>query len=172
MKIDWQAVTRLNEFDWLFTSLFFFLVVAATFVAILRSDKTETLGRSRYFLCMLALIVVGYGATVFVTFDPFHIAGRAYFLVDLDFLATDFGLFTLWKAGVVITFYLQTRWTVYRIRDIGRFSIWWALLMALPTISLISIPIFALIPPRDSQPPEPQSDDPRDGKPVQLLRAS
>lgn len=172
MKTDWQTIARLNEFDWLFTSFFLLMLVVLPFAAILRADNRETLGRSRYFLRMLALILVGYGITALVTIDPFHIAGRAYFLVTLDFMVTDFGLFTLWKVGVVVSFYLQTLWTVGRIRDIGRFSRWWALLMVLPTISLIPTLVFALIPPRDLQPPEPQSDDSRDEKPVALLRAS
>lgn len=172
MKIDLQTVTRLGELDWLFTSFFLIMLVAIPFAAILRPDNAETLGRSRYLLRMLALMVLAYGVTALVTIDPFHIAGRAYFLVNLDFLVTDFSLFTLWKVCVVISCYLQTRWAVCRIRDIGRFSIWWALLMALPTIGLIAAMLFALLPPRNSAPREPQSDDSRDDQPVALLRAS
>lgn len=171
MKIDWQTVTRLNEFDWLFTFFFLFLVVAASLVAILRPDSAENLGRSRYFLRILSLIFLGYGVTAFVTIDPFHIFGRAYFLVEFDFLVADFGLFTLWKAGVVVSYYLQTRWTVRRIRDIDRFSKWWALLMVLPTISLFLVLVFGLIPARGSRPSAPQSDDSGDEKQVSLLRA-
>lgn len=172
MKIDWQTIARLNEFDWLFTSFFLFLVVAAPVAAVLRPDNAETLGRAHYFLRMLALIVLAYAVTALVTLDPFHIAGRLYFLVNLDFMVTDFSLFTLWKLCVVVTYYVQTRWTVCRIREAGRFSIWWALLMALPTISLLLVPVFALIPPRVSQSAEQQSDDSRDEEPALLLRAS
>lgn len=172
MNTDWHAMARLSELDWLFTWFFLLLLVAMPFAAILRADNRQTLGQSRYFLRMSALILVGYGVTALVTIDPFHIAGQTYFLVNLDAVITDFDLFSLWKVCVLISYYLQTRWTVCRIRHIGRFSIWWALLMLLPTVSLIPTLVFALIPPRDLQPPELQSDDSGDEKSVQLLRAS
>ncbi len=172
MNTDWHAMARLGELDWLFTCFFLLLLVAMPFAAILRVDNRETLGQSRYFLRMSALILVGYGVTALVTIDPFHIAGQTYFLVTFDAVITDFDLFTLWKVCVLISYYLQTRWTVCRIRHIGRFSVWWALLKLLPTLSLIPTLVFALIPPRNSQPPKPQSHDSADEKPVELLRAS
>ncbi len=171
MKIDWQTVTRLTEYDWLFNSFFLVMIVAVTIAAILRADNGETLGRARYFLRMLTLVLAAYVVTALVSTDPFRIAGRLYFVVNLDFIVTDFSLFTLWKVCVVITFYVQTRWTVCRIREIGRFSIWWALLVALPTVGVIPALVFSLIPPGAPRRRQPESFSSGQEAPVPLLRA-